>query len=408
MSDAGDVVTRLPDRQLDEALEATYQRWSRWIVATPHQHAVLTLLVGVGYITEALDLVPHVAIRSAEPESGKSKVLQGFQRLLGDRAAVAMSGSLPLLARRASRRGVVILLDETDRWISSRIGSESSEGLIGLVNAAFERGTEYARMAKGKGEQFVEEIHYPFAPFIMAGLRDLPDTIASRSIPIWLRRKRPDQKVEPMRARDSKVAAAPIVSMWEAWASEGIERVREFPPPPMPAGLSDRQMDISEPLLVLADMAGGRWPGFARAALISTFSEANLVGRQTLGSALLVALRAIWLDAGDPDVMSSVTILERLAHLEDGPWAKRYGDPTFASDRQKGASRLAADLRPFEVAPQTIRLIDGTTPKGYRRIDLEEPWAIYADAVAPVADVAASSEEPPTPAATETLWEVEA
>ena len=71
------------------------------------------------------------------------------------------------------------------------------------------------------------------------------------------------------------------------------------------------------------------------------------------------------------------------------------------------ARGLARRLRPYEVRPITIRVGEGT-PKGYRRVDLHDPWSRYlpdtpetsatsetpqASAVAPVADVADSQGE---------------
>ena len=59
--------------------------------------------------------------------------------------------------------------------------------------------------------------------------------------------------------------------------ARGIAEAR----PELPAGLNDRAGDIWEPLLALADLAGGDWPGWARAAaleLTALSQETNPIG----------------------------------------------------------------------------------------------------------------------------------
>ena len=87
----------------------------------------------------------------------------------------------------------------------------------------------------------------------------LPDTVSSRCIVIEMRRKLPGEAVEPFRQRAVKAAAVPIRAALEEWAAQGaVALLREIEPTPI-ASLSDRQNDIAEPLLAIAQLAGDGW-----------------------------------------------------------------------------------------------------------------------------------------------------
>ena len=43
----------------------------------------------------------------------------------------------------------------------------------------------------------------------------------------------------------------------------------------MPDGVEDRDADVWEPLLAVADLAGGHWPNTARVAAVTVVTEAK-------------------------------------------------------------------------------------------------------------------------------------
>ena len=64
----------------------------------------------------------------------------------------------------------------------------------------------------------------------------------------------------------------------------------------MPPGVTDRPADVWEPLLAVADAAGGPWPGRARAACTWLVRD-NADRGISLGIRLLADLRGIFDDA---------------------------------------------------------------------------------------------------------------
>ncbi len=137
--------------------------------------------------------------------------------------------------------------------------------------------------------------------------------------------------------------------------------------PTIPDELGDRAADVWEPLLAIADDAGGPWPERARRA------AAVLAGKQatdddSVGVQLLFDIRATFDDLGHEEIPSR-NLVDGLARIEESPWAELDG-------RRLTAARLAGLLRAFEIRPQHWR--EGArTVRGYRRSDFEDAFRRY-------------------------------
>jgi Protein of unknown function (DUF3631) len=83
--------------------------------------------------------------------------------------------------------------------------------------------------------------------------------------------------------------------------------------------LEDRAADTWEPLIAIADLAGGDWLVRARdAAQAMTAAEAQQEEDTAASVRLLADLRQVFTDA-DADALYTSTILEVLHKLEDAP-----------------------------------------------------------------------------------------
>jgi hypothetical protein len=132
-----------------------------------------------------------------------------------------------------------------------------------------------------------------------------------------------------------------------------------------------RAADTWEPLIAIADLAGGAWPARARdAAATMTTAEAQQEEDTAAGVRLLADLRQVF-QAADTEALYTSTILEALHQLEDAPWADWYGHPLTTRD-------LARLLRPYQVESKNVRERGTGQPrKGYARADLQDAWARY-------------------------------
>jgi len=133
--------------------------------------------------------------------------------------------------------------------------------------------------------------------------------------------------------------------------------------------LSDRAQDIWEPLLAIADCAGGEWPTLARAAAVTFSGPGNEV--EGIRTQLLTDIRAVFV-AAKVDRLPSEEICQTLAKIEGRPWSE-FGR------RQKDITPnlLAVQLRRFNVVPQNIKFAADKVLKGYYLDDFEEVFARY-------------------------------
>ena len=334
-------------------------------VAFPTEAArvAVTLWAAHAHLVDAFESTPRLAVLSPEPGSGKTRVLE-IVELLVPRALFTLNASSAALFRKVSDESgrPTVLIDEADTIFGPRAAKEH-EDLRGFVNGGHRRGATALRcVVKGKT---IDVESYPcFAAVALAGLDDLPDTIMTRSVVVRMRRRAPGERVEPFRRRVDGPAGDALRDRLEAWASAVASKV-DGAWPEMPDGIEDRNADVWEALLAVADEAGGNWPERARVAAVALVADARR-GGESLGVRLLRDLRDLF---GEDDKLSTETILERLTAMDDAPWADLRGKPLDA----RGLSRRLAR---YEVAPKTMRIGD-KTPKGYERGDLLDAWGRY-------------------------------
>jgi len=150
------------------------------------------------------------------------------------------------------------------------------------------------------------------------------------------------------------------------WAKQNLDGLRSVVPS-LPEELNDRQQDVCEPLLAIADRVGGEWPDRARRALVQL--SANRPAHDASTSLrLLTDIRAAFQRLGE-DRLPTRQLLEELTTDETTPWAEWKGKPL-------SATQLAAMLRPFGVLPRDVRF-GSQVLKTYHRADFEDSWERY-------------------------------
>ena len=114
-----------------------------------------------------------------------------------------------------------------------------------------------------------------YAPMALAGkmgIYDVPETIRTRSILIPMQRRLEDGKVERWNKRIHPVEAEPLRWLLRCWTelihSDAIDYVGPGRPV-LPKGIWNRDADVWEPLLTVAELAGGHWPERARVAAVA-------------------------------------------------------------------------------------------------------------------------------------------
>ncbi|MFH9739208.1 DUF3631 domain-containing protein [Streptomyces roseolus] len=323
------------------------------------------------HLLDAFDSTPRIAFLSPEPGSGKSRALEVIETLVPNKLA-AVDASPAALFRSVS--GVdgerpTIIFDEIDTVFGPKAGE--NEQLRGFLNAGHRRGRKMYRCIGDGANQTV--VGFPsYCAVAMAGLGNLPDTITTRSVIIRMRRRARNEQVEPFRERIHEAEGNEIRDRLAQWADQIREDIAGCWPE-MPEGITDRPADVWEPLLAVADAAGGDWPERARAACVELVAAARANDKGSIGVQLLTDLRDHVM-AGI-DRMPTVAILDRLNALEEAPWSDMGGRPLDS----RGLSKMLGEYMTGDNTPIKARNIKtaGSVLKGYYAVDLHDAWTRY-------------------------------
>jgi Protein of unknown function (DUF3631) len=358
--------------KLSQLLDAILVFLKRYIVFPSEDAAVaVTLWVAHTWTIDAFRFTPYLHISSPVRECGKTRLFACLSHLCMKPWCV-ISPSEAVLFRKIHADQPTLLLDEIDTVFTGKM-DPNKEGIRATLNNGFERG---ATVPRCHGQSHELKHFTVFGAKAFAGIGNIPETVASRSVKIPMTRRRKEQTIEKFRTRDVEEVARPIVEALKEWSSdkEVIERLRQARPE-MPRGLGDRSEDVCEPLFAIADMAVENWPKVAREALVQLRKKGDTDEDETKIQ-LLLAIREIF-QTWKSDHISSKDLLNKLIDREGEPWALWWERDIEDANMKGPASRLARLLKPFGIIPRTIREPDGTTPKGYPLAAFNDAFACY-------------------------------
>jgi len=339
------------------------------ILPSPEAMTAVVLWAAATHVVPFLGSAPRMVIRGPERRCGKSRLLDMLEALCWQ-AFMGVNVSHAALSRTvhfAGNEPPTIMIDEADAMFGPKAGAEN-EDIRGILNAGFQPGRTVPRYDAGTRE--VEHLR-TFAMAALAGIGAMPDTIEDRAVVIRMRRRAGREKVAPYRLTRDRADLITLSGVLHTWARS--QRVK-IGTPVIDLPVEDRAADTWEPLIAVADAAGGEWPQLARHAAVVMNQEKEESIEHSVQTRLLIDTRAAFeADA----VLSTTALLNRLKSDEEAPWAT-YG-PSGLTPR-----RLGLLLREFDITSRNIRIKrpDGsdTQVKGFRREDFEDSWARYCPA----------------------------
>jgi len=358
----------VPVPDLAELLDGIATTIRKFVVMSDAQRDLAALWVPHSHAIAAADSTAYLEVSSPEKESGKSRLLECFAQLV-PRPLEAANVSDAALFRSLGGDGLpaTLLFDEVDAIFGPK--ARDREDLRSLINAGWRRGA-MAHRCVGEGSR-QEVVAFPvFGAKALAGIGELPETVASRCIPIRLRRRAPDEPVARGRYRDIAAACKPLREAAAAWAAANAERLRTADPE-LPDALSDRAQDGAEPLLAIADAAGGDWPSRARKALVKLHADRTEDG-ESWGVQVLADIKTGF---GDRGQIRTADLLACLKADDEAPWGS-WGRGDGGLD-PRGLANL---LRPYGIRSADVHVEDDEgrkTLKGYARADFEDAWDRY-------------------------------
>lgn len=345
-------------------LDETIRAITAYIAFRDPLYAVaVTLYAAATHAVRELQVAPRLRVKSPVMRCGKSRLLDVLLCLVR-RPFPTANASAASVARSIGKDPCTLLMDEQDTVFGRDARSERAEDLRGILNSGFTRRFPYTRYNASTGQV---ESWPTFAMAILAGIGDLPDTIEDRAVIIPMARKIAGRDAAKFRDRRDVPALQNLGARLAAWIEPLAAQIGTAEPA-MPAGMSDRAEDTWEPLIAVADMAGGHWPDLARdAARVMAAEAATADAEKNTDARLLADLLTVF---GNAHAMHTHMILAKLAGLDGAPW----GD--YDHGRPLNPSQLADKLRPFGIHPRDVK-IDGVNRKGYYRADFSDAASRY-------------------------------
>jgi hypothetical protein len=367
-----EMVQTLRAHDTDVLLEDVMAFVRLFVVLSDAQADAIALWTLHTHTFESWDATPYLEVTSATKRSGKTRLLETLQLLVARPLSTANISDAALFRAIAQERPT-LLFDETDAIWKNR----DREDLRKLLNAGSRRGTPAYRM--GGGNNTTLQKFDVFCPKALAGIGRLPDTLADRSIPIRLERKLHSEQVHRLRQRKVVPDAADLRMRIEGWAemhSAELERAE----PSLPDELDDRAADGWEPLLAIADLAGGDWPMRARAAALVLSAGEGRSEDESLGVLLLGDILAVFEEQAVTRIKTS-ELLWALGQIDESPWGDWHGKTITPQ-------ALAKILKPFRIRTLPV-WVDGEKARGYKREQFEDAWTRYRPAYMAVGAVGA-------------------
>ncbi len=341
----------------------------------------ITLWIAATHLQPAWQHAPRLAIVAPTKACGKSRLLDVLLETVHS-PFITVNSSPSAIFRSITERPPTLLVDEADTIFGSAKVAEKNEEMRGLLNAGHQRNRPTTRVTGPEHRP----VKFPtFAMAAIAGIGDLPDTIMDRAVIIRMRKRLETEHVDDFRTRTAIPFLHAVRDRLADWLASRLEEAADLVPA-MP--VRDRTADTWEPLVAVADLAGGAWPQRARNAC-RVMAEREKGNEQDRGAKvrILADIRSAFASQGHPALLATEEILETLNADPEAPWHEQ--GPTGLTAR-----KLQILLADYEIHPANRRFTGGMQRRGYARADFTDAWNRYCPQPEPAAEP-----EPSLPAA---------
>lgn len=329
----------------------------RFIVCSDETANAAALWGAMTWFMDVVDVAPLALITAPEKRCGKTQMLTIFGHL-ACRPLTASNITPAALFRSIDAWRPTLLIDEADAFM------KENEELRGLINCGHTRDSAY--VVRTVGKEYTPKMFNVWSAKAISGIGRLSDTLMDRAIVFELRRKLPAEIVERLRHAEAGLwfVLKQKLARFSADFSAEVQAAR----PTLPPELHDRAQDNWEPLLQIADVAGGRWPGLARNAALKLSAQGE--PSKTIGVELLSDIQFVF-EFKNTDRLSTADLIAALCEDDEKPWA------TYNKGFAIKPSQVAKLLHEYGICSNTIR-IGVSTKKGYLKEWFADAFERYA------------------------------
>lgn len=332
----------------------------RHVIADPVTIHAAALWVAFTWFIDVVDVAPIANITAPEKRCGKT-VMLGVLARLAYRPLTVSNIAPAALFRALELWTPTMLFDEVDAFLAAH------EEARGILNAGFTRDSAF--VIRCVGDDHMPTRFNVWGAKALCGIGKIADTLADRSIPLRLRRKLPGESTVKIRHADPTVFAE-LAGKLARFANDNRDAVRLARPAEI-EGLNDRANDCWEPLLKIAEVAGGDWLRLARQSAITLHGleeEAPSVDAELLND-----IRTAFTEKHALKMFGEDLLIALLAD-EEAPWA------TWNRGRPMTRRQLTDRMEGFGVKSKDVR-IGVKVKKGFERSDFEDVWKRYLPAI---------------------------
>lgn len=355
----------------EELLTEIASTIKRFIVCQPETAYAATLWIAMTWLMDAVQVAPLAVITAPEKRCGKTQLLEIIGKM-SSKPMFASSITPAALFRSIELWRPTLLIDETDAFL------KDNEDMRGLLNAGHTRTSAFT--IRTVGDEHTPKTFNVWGAKALCGIGKLADTIMDRAITLELRRKLDCERVE--RIRHAETGLFEILQRKLCRFAEDHEDDIQKARPSLPEELHDRAQDNWEPLLAIADIAGGIWPELARKTALTISGDKKAT--QSTGTELLEDIREIF-DTKKINRIFTHKLVEALCEDSEKPWE------TYNRGKPITPRQLSRRLSEYGIVSKSIR-IDYENKKGFEKSQFEETFSRYLNfsSTPPVSNVTTS------------------
>lgn len=330
----------------------------RFIVCEPETAQAASLWIVMTWLMDVVKVAPLAVITAPEKRCGKTQLLDLIGKM-SYRPMPTSSITPSALFRSIEMWQPTLLIDEADAFLND------NEEMRGLLNAGHTRTSSFT--IRTVGDDHTPKRFNVWGAKAIAGIGKLQDTVMDRSVTLELRRKLDCEHVERIRHAEPGLFETLCRKLCR-FAEDNRETIRNARPV-LPDELNDRAQDNWEPLLSIADTAGGNWPDMARIAALKISGDNQ--SAQSIGTELLEDIREIF-DMKHIDRIHTHKLAEALCEDSEKPWS------TYNRGKPITPTQLSRRLSSYGISSKSVRA-DCEVKKGFEKGQFADAWARYTN-----------------------------
>jgi hypothetical protein len=351
-----------------ELLDATYAFIRKFAKVTEAQARALAPWIAAAFIYRKWHYTAYIHIYSAERGEGKSTLLDVLAALLGVDTVHVRPTLAALFTDLDEHPGTAQLLDEIDKMLTGK--KSEDDPILSYLTAGFQKGRTVLRTVIEHGKRYNVKFE-TFCPKVFAGrfAEVLDDATRDRCIPVRMERASWEDHVKRFVPKFHIPEGREIGAKLRVWCESIAEQASKVVIP-CTVKVTQRVIDMWEPLLAVATLAGSDWLSWTKWSLIELHTGAE-AEHDSKGMILLKGIRPIRKASTEPEGIHTVDLIAKL-HAEGGEfleWGRAQKPIT-----DQGIARI---LTRYGARHRKISYSAGQRLWGYAWSDLDKLFALH-------------------------------